>query len=144
MKHATLGEMVANMRVHTVAPNDTVRNACIAMSSANVGALPVVDQDGALIGMLSERDVIQRSIIVYRESKTTRVDKVMTPNPQWLPPEAKPLEAHQVMLAGRFRHLPVCANGRVTGIVSLRDFDVHSKSILAQLRDVSSKALAGR
>lgn len=144
MKFASLAEMIAGMRVHSVSPEETVRNACITMTSANVGALPVVDNAGQLVGMLSERDVIQRSIIVYRPSKTTRVDKVMTPNPKWLPPEASPMEAHQVMLEGRFRHLPVCVGRQVVGIVSIRDFDLPSQNMLAKLRGASAKAMASR
>jgi len=134
MKPSTLADMVKGMRVHKVAPGESVRDACIKMSSANVGALPVVDDQGTLVGMLSERDVVQRSVIVYRPSETTRVDRVMTPNPTWLPPGAKPDEAHRAMLKGRFRHLPVCEDGHLVGIVSLRDFDLRSKSILEQLR----------
>ena len=134
MKNHTLADMINGMRVHKVSPAETVRDACIKMSSANIGALPVVNDDGALVGMLSERDVIQRSVIVYRPSETTRVDRIMTPDPHWLPPDAKPDQAHQAMLAGRFRHLPVCDDGQVVGIVSLRDFDLRSKSILAKLR----------
>jgi CBS domain-containing protein len=134
MKHSSLADMIGNMRVHQVTPDETVRNACIKMSSANVGALPVVNDAGALVGMLSERDVIQRSVIVYRPSDTTQVESVMTPNPEWLPPEAKPEDAHKVMLRGRFRHLPICKHGRLVGIVSLRDFDLKSKSILDKLR----------
>ena len=144
MKYSTLSDMITGMQVHAVTPDETVRNACIKMASANVGALPVVDGSGILVGMLSERDIIQRSVIVYRPSETTRVKKVMTPNPQWLPPDASPDEAHQVMLAGHFRHLPICIDGKVVGIVSLRDFDLRSKSILAQLRGASQKGPKGR
>jgi CBS domain-containing protein len=144
MKTPTLADMITDMQVHTVSPKETLRNACIMMSSANVGALPVVNDEGALVGMLSERDVIQRSVIVYRPSESTQVDKVMTPDPKWLPPEAKPDEAQRIMLAGHFRHLPVCKKGQVIGIVSLRDFDMRSKSILAQLREASGKGKAGR
>jgi len=109
------------------------------MASANVGALPVVDGSGALVGILSERDVIQRSIIVYRPSATTLVKQVMTPNPQWLPMDAKPAEAYQMMINGKFRHLPVCADGQVVGIVSIRDFTPQSTSIVDWLRGTSTK-----
>ena len=71
MKHSTLADMIADKPVHKTSPDDTVRTACIIMSSANIGALPVVDDNGDLVGILSERDVIRRSIIVYHPSDET-------------------------------------------------------------------------
>jgi CBS domain-containing protein len=103
------------------------------MASANVGALPVTDSQGALVGILSERDVIQRSIIVYRPSATTLVKQVMTPNPQWLGPEARLDEAYHTMIKGKFRHLPVCEDGRLLGIVSIRDFIPQNSSLVERL-----------
>ena len=142
MKHSTLADMVCGRRVHKTSPDETVRNACIIMTSANVGALPVMDDKGVLVGILSERDVIQRSIIVYRPSATTLVKQVMTPNPQWLPMDAKPAEAYQIMINGKFRHLPVCSNGQVVGMVSIRDFNPQNNSIVDWLRGTSTKANA--
>ena len=142
MKPSTLSDMIADQRVHNTSPDDTVRTACIIMTSANVGALPVVDDNGVLVGIFSERDVIQRSVIVYRPSATTLVKQVMTPNPQWLSPDANPIEAYQIMIKGKFRHLPICEDGQVLGIVSIRDFNPPSTSIFDRLRGISAKASA--
>ena len=143
MKPSTMADMIAGKRVHKTSPEDSVRTACIIMTSANIGALPVVDDKGVLVGILSERDVIQRSIIVYRPSTTTLVKQVMTPNPQWLAPDAKPDEAYQIMSKGKFRHLPICEDGQVLGIVSIRDFiPPQGKSIVDRLRGKSGKAKA--
>jgi len=142
MKPSTLNDMIADQRVHKTSPDDSVRTACIIMTSANVGALPVVDDNSDLVGILSERDVIQRSVIVYRPSSTTLVKQVMTPNPQWLPPDAKPIEAYHIMSKGKFRHLPVCVDGKVLGIVSIRDFIPPSSSIFDRLRGASAKSNA--
>lgn len=119
---ATLADMITDRDLATVAPHDTVRKACIVMSSANVGALPVLDENGFLIGMISERDVIKRSVIVYRPSKETAVSQVMTSDPKWLAPDATPEDAIDMMRNGRFRHLPICLDGFLVGIVSIRDF----------------------
>ncbi len=140
MKPSTLADMIADKSVHKTSPEDTVRTACIIMTSVNVGALPVVDDNGILVGILSERDVIQRSVIVYRPSTTTLVKQVMTPNPQWLSPDAKPIEAYHIMIKGKFRHLPICTDGQVLGIVSIRDFVPPNNSIFDRLRGNSAKA----
>lgn len=142
MKSSKLGDMIAGKRVHQTSPDDTVRTACIMMTSANIGALPVVDDNNQLVGILSERDVIQRSVIVYRPSATTLVKQVMTPNPQWLSPDANPDEAYQIMSKGKFRHLPVCEDGQLLGIVSIRDFIPPSSSIFDRLRRKPAKANA--
>ena len=139
MTKTTLAQMIDGRKVHTIGPDESIRSACITMASVNVGALPVVEADGTLLGMLSERDVIQRSIIVYRPSETTKVRKVMTPNPQWLPPDAKPEEAFEAMVKGGFRHLPICNDGKVAGIVSIRDFSPKKTSLLDRLRGTSGK-----
>ena len=64
MGEIRLGDMVAGQRLLTIGPEDTVRGACMVMATANIGASPVVSETGQLIGMLSERDVIKRSVIV--------------------------------------------------------------------------------
>lgn len=144
MDHQTLAEMIDGQVLQTTDPHDTIRSACIKMASANIGALPVVEADGTLVGMLSERDVIKRSVIVYRPSETTIVGQAMTPNPQWLPPDATPIEAYRTMIGGEFRHLPVCEGGRLRGIVSIRDFSPQAETILEKLRRSASKAAKKR
>lgn len=121
----TLADMMTDRILHKASPDDSVRTACIKMSSANVGALPVVDALGLLVGMVSERDVIKRSVIVYRPSDETPVSTIMTPDPKWLPTNANPKEALRLMHEGRFRHMPICSDGRVVGMISIRDFDLY-------------------
>lgn len=133
MKATTLADLIEGQRVHKTTPDENVRTACIAMASANIGALPVVDRRDTLVGILSERDVIQRSVIVYRPSATTLVKQVMTPNPQWLGPDAKLDEAYHTMIKGKFRHLPVCEDGRLLGVVSIRDFIPQNSSLVERL-----------
>lgn len=144
MKSTTLAQMINGRRVHTIGPCETIRHACITMTSLNVGALPVVEEGGALLGMLSERDVIQRSVIVYRPSESTKVRNIMTPNPKWLPPEANPEDALQIMIRGGFRHLPICSQGRVTGIVSIRDFSPKAGTMFDWLRGKGGKPSGAR
>ncbi|TMM55528.1 CBS domain-containing protein [Sulfitobacter sabulilitoris] len=120
MRAKTLQDLIGNGPVHVTEQQESIRSACTAMSAANIGALPVVEGK-QLVGILSERDVIRRCVIVNRLPEDTTVKQVMTPNPQWLPADARPAEALEVMIKGRFRHLPVCEGGRIVGVVSLRD-----------------------
>ncbi|MDW4500400.1 CBS domain-containing protein [Sulfitobacter sp. D35] len=140
MKFTKLADVISSGPVHKTTPDESVQTACMILSAANVGALPVVDLNGDLVGMLSERDVIRRCVIVNRTPDKTTVKQVMTPNPQWLPPDAKPAEAVAVMNKGRFRHLPVCDHGKVVGMVSIRDFQPAGPGLGARLRKSLSPA----
>lgn len=140
MTPTTLSEMIADRPIHTVSEDETVRLACVAMTSRSVGALPVVDKHDRLVGMISERDVIRRSVIVYRPSEDTPVSTIMTRNPVFLPPDATPGDALDAMQKGGFRHLPVCADGQVMGIVSIRDFDLREGGNGAVLRKTHDRA----
>ncbi|MEO1640544.1 MAG: CBS domain-containing protein [Pseudomonadota bacterium] len=124
MEPTSLLEMISDMDVHTVHPDDTVRSACLTLSAKSIGALPVVQNDGRLVGILSERDVLRRSVVVYRPPEKTTVSEIMTRDPICLPPDAHPSQALDAMQKGKFRHVPVCEDGMLLGIVSIRDFDI--------------------
>lgn len=126
MNSTPLADLIVHRSPETVLQDETVHTACLKMSAASVGALPVVDADGYLIGMISERDVIKRSVIVHRSSEKTIVGQIMTRNPKWLSPEDEVSEALALMNAGRFRHLPICSDGKVVGVVSIRDMIIHN------------------
>ena len=131
MREIRLGDMIAGQQLLTIGPDDSVREACVVMATGNIGALPVVGPKGQLIGMLSERDVIKRSVIVYRPSATTKVREIMTPDPQFLSLGARPREAAHIMREGGFRHVPVCDGQRLVGIVSIRDFDADGNPLMS-------------
>lgn len=94
------------------------------------------------MGILSERDIIKRSVIVYRPSESTTVREVMTSDPAWLPADAAPEEAYALMTAKGFRHVPVCRNGIAVGMVSIRDFQPARSSQLSKLRGGEPQVVA--
>jgi len=124
MPPATLSDMIADHEIHTIPPDETIRMACVALTQKGIGALPVVAADGSLLGILSERDVIRRSVILYKHPDKTPVSEIMTKDPVCLSPDAAPAKALAAMQRGGFRHVPVCDNGFLLGIISIRDFDI--------------------
>ncbi len=96
----------------------TVRDAACAM---RVGAV-LIAHEGRLIGIFTERDMINRVVACDREPKTTPLAEVMTKDPSTISPKATALEALRVMEDGGYRHLPVVAGRRLVGIISRRDF----------------------
>lgn len=139
----TLGQMVAGKKLIVTSPDATLRSACVLMAAHDVGALPVVDRQGWLVGMISERDVIKRSVIIYRNSASTKVREVMTRNPSWLPADARPRQATTRMREGGFRHMPVCNAFGVLGMVSVRDFEFCGNPILRGM-NIAAGLFSGR
>ena len=99
----------------------TVREAARLMQQRNVGSMLVMEQ-GRLDGILTERDVVQRVVAAGRDPDQTRLEEVMTKNPDTVRPEATALDALRLMQDGGYRHLPVVDQGRVLAVVSRRDF----------------------
>jgi CBS domain-containing protein len=64
--------------VHIVSPHQTVAEAVAIMASRKIGAVPVVE-DGRLVGIFSERDVVRRVVWVNRSPEKTEIGEVMTP-----------------------------------------------------------------
>ena len=103
----------------TVAADATVAEAAQVMSIHHVGAALIVEGH-TLHGIFTERDIV-RALAGEHDAASHSVAGWMTPAPTTLGPEASVAEARDRMLEEGFRHIPVLENGRLIGIVSLRD-----------------------
>lgn len=105
--------------VISVSPDQTVAQAVALLAGRRIGAVPVLD-GGAVVGVFSERDVIyglQDGAAILGRA----VGEVMTAPVQTVAPTDPVLAALSLMTRRRLRHLPVVADGRVVGIVSIGD-----------------------
>ena len=107
-------------RVVSVRPEQTVLEALKVLASEDVGAAIVMTGD-RLAGILSERDYTRKVILKGRASDTTRVEEIMTANVIVVNPRTKARECMQLMTEKNIRHQPVVDEGRVVGMVSIRD-----------------------
>jgi CBS domain-containing protein len=94
------------------------------MMEHNVGAVPVL-RNGELIGILSERDIMNRVVAVGRTPGTTAISEVMTANPRAVPADETIEECLFIMREFGFRHLPIVDGKDLKGLVSLRDVLMH-------------------
>jgi CBS domain-containing protein len=118
-------------------PGATVQQACETMMAERVGALVVLDE-GRLVGILSERDVVARIVVPRRDAAKTLVSEVMTREVRSAKTGMTSDEAMEVMHTGRFRHLPVLdAAGQVVGMLSMR----HLLRLRVEELDVTSQTL---
>ncbi len=104
-----------------IGPDAMVREACKLMAEHGIGAVLVM-RDAAIEGIFTERDALNRVLAEGRDPDETRVGAVMTPEPVTLTPEATAVDALRLMTQIGFRHLPIAEEGRVYGIISMRDF----------------------
>jgi CBS domain-containing protein len=104
--------------------DQTVLEIARAMVECNIGAVPVLE-DGRLVGIFSERDLLRRVVVEGRDAGSTRVREVMTPNPLTVDPHEDAEACRQLMGRHGFRHLPVCDGGELKGMISLRDLLLH-------------------
>lgn len=102
----------------------TVLEAVLAMVDRNIGAVPVV-HNGKLVGIFSERDLMKRVVAEGCDPRTTCLAKVMTEDPLTVNTNEELENCMALMRRHGFRHLPVCHEGQVVGIVSMRDILLH-------------------
>jgi len=107
-------------QIFSVAPTDTVLQAIELMATRHVGALLVMSQ-GALIGIVSERDYARKVILKKRSSHDTPVGDIMTSPAVTVTPSDTVHHCMQLMTERRIRHLPVIESGRVVGVLSIGD-----------------------
>jgi CBS domain-containing protein len=125
--------------VVTIAPAATVAEAAQVLSARRIGAL-IVSVDGQTLGgILSERDIVREVGRRGVGALTDRVDALMTRDVTTCGPSDRTTQVLERMTAGRFRHMPVIADGRLAGMISIGDV---VKARLAEL-EADKDALEG-
>jgi CBS domain-containing protein len=120
MRIRPIRSMIEGQVPQTAAGTAAVSEVARTMRDRNIGALMIVD-GSRLTGVFTERDALFRVLASGRDPATTPVGAVMTPSPQTIHPDKPFVEALRMMLEGGYRHVPVVENGRVLGMVSVRD-----------------------
>jgi len=128
--------------VVSVSKGATVMEAIQQMVDHIVGATVVLD-DGRLVGVFTERDVVTRVVLKRRDPETTAVAEVMTQNPITVAPDTDRKDALRMMIDKHIRHLPVVeADGRVVAMLSMRhllraDVDMLERTVWALVAETA-------
>lgn len=104
----------------TVSSNDTVLRALQVMAEANIGAV-LVTEAGKVVGIFTERDYARKGEVAGRRAAETPIKDVMTSQILTVSPNTTVDECLALMQKHHIRHLPVIADERVVGILSIRD-----------------------
>jgi CBS domain-containing protein len=106
--------------VWSIVPDASVYEALELMAEKNVGALLVLEE-GELVGIISERDYARGVELKGKSSKDTPVKEIMTARVVYVRPEQTVEGCMALMTDKRIRHLPVLAEGRLIGVISIGD-----------------------
>jgi CBS domain-containing protein len=108
------------VKVVTIRPEQTLREALAMLAQHSIGALIVTDATGTLVGILSERDIVREAVRNERFFDLG-VDRIMTKTVIAGTPADDLTAVAITMTNKRFRHLPVLDGGKLVGVISLGD-----------------------
>ena len=106
--------------VYTLALDATVFDALALMAKVNTGAVLVMDGEN-VAGILSERDCVRKVELDGKSVKSTKVTEIMTSKVVYIEASQPLEECMALMIDKNIRHLPVFDNGKLLGLISVRD-----------------------
>ncbi len=107
--------------------DDSLKDVAEMMRTRNVGSIPVCDGNKHLIGMVTDRDLVIRGY-AYQKDGSAKVNEVMSEHLYQVSPDATLQEASDMMADHQIRRLPVTADGKLIGILSLGDLSLDDMS----------------
>lgn len=117
---------VMTTEVETARLDSTLEEVASIMKIENVGAVPVVDEDDDLVGIITDRDIVVRCVADGKDAADTSVEDVLSHDLETIEPDADLQEAAELMADKQIRRLPVCEDGELVGMLSIGDLAVKS------------------
>jgi CBS domain-containing protein len=117
-------DLIKNQETYQAEMGQTVLETVRAMVERNIGAVPVMHNE-RLVGIFSERDLMKRVVAEGCDPRRTCLAEVMTEDPLTIDVGEELEGCMTLMRRHGFRHLPVCHDGQLVGVISLRDILLH-------------------
>ena len=111
--------------VSCVTPESTVKDCAKIMCNKHVGCIPVCDASQNIVGLVTDRDVILRSIACDKDVCQTPVSEIMTCKVCCCTPDTDVEQAEKLMSQNQVRRLPVIENNKIVGIITLGDLSTN-------------------
>jgi CBS domain-containing protein len=128
---------VMSPNVVTIDRKASLEEAARSMRDADVGALVAVNEDGGVLGIVTDRDIVVRGLAEAGDPKSMTVEDISSEGLVTVRPDAPVEEAVRLMRDRTVRRLPVVEGGRPVGIVSIGDLAVERDPTSA-LADISA------
>ena len=122
-------------RVVSVLPTESVERVTLVLRNARIGAVLVIEEDGRMAGILSERDIVRGIAERGADVLAEPASNLMTREVQTCTPDSTVDQLMNRMLGEGFRHLPVLDQGELAGIVSVRDVVRQGHAEIVAVRD---------
>ena len=135
MANNNVAKMIEQQQLATIDAQSSVRQACHLMCESQARALAIMQED-SLTGVLSERDVIRNCLCQNLDVDNTRIEEVMTKNPQTIGVDGSLAEALDIMLKGNFHHIPVMKEGEVVGLLSRDEIPEEYRMMLERFKEI--------
>ena len=111
---------IMTKNVVTIEANNTVFDACKKYKDYKVGCL-VVEDNGFCVGIVTERDIIERTICVKKDPQKTKVSEIMSAGIKTVYALDSVDKAIEIMKQYKFKKLPVISNNDIVGIITVTD-----------------------
>jgi len=120
---ATVGDILSSKgnAIFSIRPQDTLGHAVEVLRDKRIGAVVVTDANGALVGILSERDIVRKLADTPGRTLPHKVEEVMTKDVQTVSPTESLVTALKTMNNGKFRHMPVTDDSGLVGMITIGD-----------------------
>lgn len=141
----TTVQSILNLKGHEIAtgnPAMTLTEVCAVLAEKRIGALVMTDERQHVVGIVSERDIVR---VLASHGPAVLQDQAaahMTRAVKTCSPHETLDEVMEMMTRGRFRHVPVSANGALVGIISIGDVVKHRMTEIEREADAIRSYIA--
>src|SRR5437763_1909013 len=130
----------------TASLDTTLEDIATMMRDENVGAIPVLDDDENLAGIITDRDIVVRAIAEGQDPSECTAEEILSEELHTIEPDSDIEVAADLMARHKIRRLPVVEDGEIIGMISLGDISVKGEEEHASeaLEDISEGVKEGR
>jgi CBS domain-containing protein len=145
MRPRIIPGVVKNQTIRSLSAQNTAYEAARMMVDSHISAIVITDDNGDLKGIVTERDMVHRVLVTNTKAADLRLEDIMTKDPLTVSPNDSAMDALELMRARKFRHLPVTENGKVVGMISIRDlYDAAKAELEENVRETEAFVFGNR
>ena len=129
-----------NNEVIYVRPECSTEECAKIMNENHIGCVPVCDNTNKVVGLLTDRDLLLRTIGCGKDVKSTKISDIMTCNIACCTPETELKDVENLMKQNQIRRIPVMENNKIIGILTLGDLatnkEISGHEVYSTLEDI--------
>jgi CBS domain-containing protein len=120
-------DIMTSDELATATLDTTLEEIANMMKDENVGAIPILDEDDNLAGIITDRDIVVRAIAEGQDPSSCTAEEILSEQMHTIEPDAGLEEAADLMARHKIRRLPVVEDGAIIGMISLGDISVKAE-----------------